>query len=136
MYKTGRLIHTVQINKKLKFSFRAVPTKRKRRRNDTKTKRNDYAETFSKRTLSAHLIMRVIVIDGRDQTCIIVRARAVRTYVRIYYNQCARTHENGNARTKRNGTRSKRPAHAVETARHGTKTSNFLLIGTVCAHDR
>ena len=85
-----------------------------------------YAEAFSiKRALSAHLIMRVIVIDGRDQTCIIIRARAVRTYVRIYFNQCARTHENGNARTKRNGTRSKRPAHAVETARHGTKTSTF-----------
>ena len=56
-----------------------------------------------------------------------VTKRALFLYV--YYNQCACTHENGNVRTIRNGTRSKRPAHAGETARH--ENFNFLLIVTV-----
>ena len=91
---------------------RANETKAATKRHENEAER--YAEAFSIKR--AHLIMRVIVIDGRDQTCIIVRARAVRTYVYIIINAHARTKTR-----EQNGTRSKRPAHAV----HGTKTSTF-----------
>ena len=106
----------------MKFSFRAVPCQRNENGDETTRKRSGTicGSVF-------YLIMRVIVIDRRDQTCIIVRARAVRTHIII----------NAHARTKtetreQNETARDRNGRRTPLKRHGTARKLQLFIDWYC----